>query len=68
MVQLERDVDLLCWCNVLDYSLLVGVADMDDLGITNGVIKGIASGRHVPMCIQFFFDGWIFPCHTMALE
>jgi len=27
--QLARDVDLLCRCNVLDYSLLVGVADME---------------------------------------
>ena len=29
MTQLERDVDLLHRCNVLDYSLLVGVADME---------------------------------------
>jgi len=29
MAQLERDVDLLNRCNVLDYSLLVGVADME---------------------------------------
>ena len=29
MTQLARDVDLLCRCNVLDYSLLVGVADME---------------------------------------
>ena len=29
MAQLERDVDLLHRCNVLDYSLLVGVADME---------------------------------------
>ncbi|KAL3823003.1 hypothetical protein ACHAXA_008143 [Cyclostephanos tholiformis] len=61
MAQLERDVDLLCRCNVLDYSLLVGVADMDDLGITTGVVKGIASGGRVPMCIRNFFRWLDFP-------
>ena len=49
MAQLERDVDLLCRCNVLDYSLLVGVADMD------GVVRKTASSGRVQACIHNFF-------------
>ena len=56
MAQLERDVDLLHRCNVLDYSLLVGVADME---MSNGSVKSKANNKVVPKCIQ---------CHIMRLE
>jgi len=57
MAQLERDVDLLHRCNVLDYSLLVGVADME------ASIRSIprVSSKHVPTCLQTFFHWVDFP-------
>ncbi|KAL7534743.1 hypothetical protein ACHAXR_006055 [Thalassiosira sp. AJA248-18] len=55
MAQLERDVDLLHRCNVLDYSLLVGVADME---ISNGSINSNPANNRVPKCLQNFFH-WI---------
>mmetsp|Transcript_29592 Transcript_29592/g.62761 ORF Transcript_29592/g.62761 Transcript_29592/m.62761 type:complete len:714 (+) Transcript_29592:229-2370(+) len=58
MAQLERDVDLLHRCNVLDYSLLVGVADME---ISNGSIKPNASSERVPKYLQNVFRWMDFP-------
>lgn len=45
MTQLARDVDLLCRCNVLDYSLLVGVADMNESSKT----KASSRRRIIPL-------------------
>jgi hypothetical protein len=58
MAQLERDVDLLCRCNVLDYSLLVGVVDMEKPK-GNRIKK--SSSSCVPICIQKLFHWMDFP-------
>ncbi|KAL3764286.1 hypothetical protein ACHAWU_004098 [Discostella pseudostelligera] len=58
MAQLERDVDLLCRCNVLDYSLLVGVVDME---MTNSKRMTKPSSACVPRCIQKLFHWMDFP-------
>ena len=58
MAQLERDIDLLCRCNVLDYSLLVGVVDME---MPNGSRQKEQSTALVPKCIQNFFHWMDFP-------
>ncbi len=52
MAQLERDIDLLCRCNVLDYSLLVGVVDME---VPNGSRQKKLSTVLVPKCIRNLF-------------
>jgi hypothetical protein len=61
MAQLERDVDLLCRCNVLDYSLLVGVADMDDTEIANGFVEQTTSSGRMPIFIRNVFRWLDFP-------
>ena len=59
MAQLERDVDLLHRCNVLDYSLLVGVADMEILN-RSWKPKPINKKR-APKCLQNFFQWMDYP-------
>jgi len=59
LAQLERDVDLLRRCNVLDYSLLVGVADMKP---SNKSVKSKTSNKHgVQKCLANFFHWLDFP-------
>ena len=58
MAQLERDVDLLHRCNVLDYSLLVGVADMD---VSHVKSPNNSSSNRVPKGLQRFFHWLDFP-------
>ena len=60
MAQLERDVDLLHRCSVLDYSLLVGVADM---GMPNQSVKKSLrpNNTRVPKSLQHFFHWMDFP-------
>ncbi|KAL9183446.1 hypothetical protein ACHAXT_004302 [Thalassiosira profunda] len=54
MAQLERDVDLLHRCNVLDYSLLVGVADMEK----RRTAEANASNKIAPKALQNVFQ-WL---------
>eukprot|EP00585_Thalassiosira_rotula_P008764 CAMPEP_0196138236 /NCGR_PEP_ID=MMETSP0910-20130528/5941_1 /TAXON_ID=49265 /ORGANISM="Thalassiosira rotula, Strain GSO102" /LENGTH=755 /DNA_ID=CAMNT_0041398815 /DNA_START=27 /DNA_END=2294 /DNA_ORIENTATION=+ len=67
MAQLERDVDLLHRCNVLDYSLLVGVADMEHQSNNNvgssATSKAFNNKNNnvVPKCLQNFFRWMDFP-------
>jgi 1-phosphatidylinositol-4-phosphate 5-kinase len=66
MAQLERDVDLLCRCNVLDYSLLVGVVDMET---TKGGRRIKESSRAcIPRCIQSLFRWMDFPMPYYGAE
>lgn len=59
MAQLERDVDLLHRCNVLDYSLLVGVANMEQ---PNGSVRTTTwNKRGVPKYVEKFFRWIDFP-------
>lgn len=52
MAQLERDIDLLHRCNVLDYSLLVGVADTEDNSVKT---TETSNNTRVPKSLQNFF-------------
>ena len=65
MAQLERDVDLLCRCNVLDYSLLVGVVDME---ATKGSRIKESSRACIPRCIQSLFRWMDFPMPYYGAE
>lgn len=58
MAQLERDVDLLRRCNVLDYSLLVGVVDME---MNNGSEMRESPSALLPKLVQRFFHWIDFP-------
>ena len=59
LAQLERDVDLLRRCNVLDYSLLVGVADMTS---SKGRANSNVSSGALPRSLLRNFFRWIdFP-------
>lgn len=58
MAQLERDVDLLHRCNVLDYSLLVGVADME---MSHNKSPNNSLNSPVPRGLQRFFQWLDYP-------